>query len=72
MKKEIYDIEAYQQIPVPNGSMLHGPPTSNGLVEEPYKNAYVFTKHILKNFLEKGLETGPVATNKTRQREQWE
>ena len=44
-----YHINAYQQIPVSYGSMLHIPPTNCLLLtakQEPFKKAYLLTKNI--------------------------
>ena len=55
-KKSKYYINAYPQIPVPYGSMLHIPPTNLLLLaakQEPYKKAYLLTKNIGRIFWKK-------------------
>ena len=57
-KKLKYYINAYQQIPVQYGSMLHIPPTNLLLLaakQEPYKKAYLLTKNI-EEFSGKSLQ----------------
>ena len=49
IKKLKYYINAWKQIPVSHGSMLHIPPTNLLLLtakQEPYKKAYLLTKNI--------------------------
>ena len=71
-KFKIIYVNAYQQIPVPFGSMLHIPLTNLLLLatkQEPYKKSLSLNKKYWKNFLEKVRENGPAGRKKIRQKE---
>ena len=70
LKKKVIT-NALWQIPVSYGSMLHIPPTNYYILaakQEPYYKAYLLTKKILKNLLERAQENGPVCRKKRQGR----
>ena len=67
-----YYINAYQQIPVQYGSMLHIPPTNLLLLaakQEPYKKAYLSMKNIGRIFWKRFRRMDQQAQKNVRQKE---